>query len=395
MFLFISGECRVSTPSAPPLDAEAVKDTPSRAMTDGSVIANGPSTRQARKLRSRESSRRLPRRDRVAKGAGMKGLGVKLAVLLVGLALLPSGRALADTVRIAHSTWVGYGPLYIARDKGFFKQNGVNVDLIVMEDPKERFPAMMADRIQMIASTVDTALLYMKKSSDFQYVVAIDDSDGGDGIVAKKPITSIADLKGRKVAVDYGSVSDFYLNVLLAKAGLTESELNTVNMTAADAGGAFVAGRVDAAVTWEPWLSRGKATSFGHLLVDSSTTPGLITDVIIVKTAWEKAHPKEVAAVVRSWNEAVAYYEAHPDESIAIMAKGVGGWLKSPKDFKETLPGIKFYDAAANKAFFGTAAKPGPLADTVQKAIDVWSSHGKLQVKPTPSDLINYTYVNE
>ena len=325
----------------------------------------------------------------------MKRVGVKLAALLIGLALLPTGRAIADTVRIAHSTWVGYGPLYIARDKGFFKQNGVDVELVVMEDPKERFPTLMADRIQMIASTVDTALLYLKKPTDFQYVVAIDDSDGGDGIVAKKPITSIADLKGRKVAVDYGSVSDFYLNVLLAKAGLTESELNTVNMTAADAGGAFVAGRVDAAVTWEPWLSRGKATSFGHLLVDSSTTPGLITDVIIVRTGWEKTHARDVAAVVKSWNEAVAYYEAHPDESIAIMAKGVGGWLKNPKDFKETLPGIKFYDAAANKAFFGTAAKPGPLSDTVQQAIDIWSSHGKLQVKPTPQDLINYTYVNE
>ena len=101
------------------------------------------------------------------------------------------------------------------------------------------------------------------------------------------------------------------------------------------------------------------------------------------------------AGIVKSWNEAVAYYEAHPDESIAIMAKGVGGWLKNPKDFKETLPGIKFYDAAANKAFFGTAAAPGPLANTVQAAIDIWSSHGKLQVKPTASDLINYSYVNE
>ena len=89
----------------------------------------------------------------------------KLMALLVGLVLLPALDALparADTVTIAHSTWVGYGPLYIAKDKGFFEKNGVNVDLVVMEDPKERFPTLMADRIQMIASTVDTALLYMK-----------------------------------------------------------------------------------------------------------------------------------------------------------------------------------------------------------------------------------------
>jgi len=321
-----------------------------------------------------------------------------LAVLLFGLTLLfnVGGKAaLADTVTIAHSTWVGYGPLYIARDKGFFKQNGVDVDLVVMEDPKERFPTLMADRIQMIASTVDTALLYLKKPTDFQYVVAIDDSNGGDGIVAKKDITSVADLKGKHVGVSEGSVSEFYLNVLLSKAGLKESDLNTVNMTAADAGGAFVAGRVDAAVTWEPWLSRGKATSFGHLLTDSSKTPGLITDVLIVKTDWAKSHQKEIAAIVKSWNEAVAFYEQHPDEAIPIMAKGVGGWLKDPKDFKDTLSGIKFYDEAANKVFFGTSGKPGPLTNTVQQAIDIWGSHGKLQVKATPAELISYSYINQ
>ena len=320
----------------------------------------------------------------------------QLAVLLFGVALAPimdTPTAQADTVKIAHSTWVGYGPLYIARDKGMFKQNGVDVDLIVMEDPKERFPTLMADKIQMIASTVDTALLYLKKPNDFQYVVAIDDSNGGDGIVAIKDIKTIADLKGKKVAVNEGSVSEFYLNVLLAKAGLKESDLNTVNMTAGDAGGAFVAKRVEAAVTWEPWLSKGKSTDFGHLLVDSSTTPGLITDVLIVKTDWANAHQKDVAAIVKSWNEAVAYYRANPDESISIMAKGVGGWLKDPKDFKETLPGIKFYGADDNKAFFGTKAKPGPLSTTVQDAIDVWSGHGKMQVKVTPADLINYSYV--
>jgi NitT/TauT family transport system substrate-binding protein len=320
----------------------------------------------------------------------------QLAVLLFGVALAPimdSPTARADTVKIAHSTWVGYGPLYIARDKGMFKQNGVDVDLIVMEDPKERFPTLMADKIQMIASTVDTALLYLKKPNDFQYVVAIDDSNGGDGIVAIKDIKTIADLKGKKVAVNEGSVSEFYLNVLLAKAGLKESDLNTVNMTAGDAGGAFVAKRVEAAVTWEPWLSKGKSTDFGHLLVDSSTTPGLITDVLIVKTDWANAHQKDIAAIVKSWNEAVAYYRANPDESISIMAKGVGGWLKDPKDFKETLPGIKFYGADDNKAFFGTKAKPGPLSTTVQDAIDVWSGHGKMQVKVTPADLINYSYV--
>ncbi len=111
----------------------------------------------------------------------MSGRALKRVALLFGLALalLPVKAALADTVKIAFSTWVGYGPFYIAAEEGYFKKNGVDVQLIKMEDPKERFPTLKADRIQMIASTVDTGLLYMKAPTDFQYVVAIDDSDGG------------------------------------------------------------------------------------------------------------------------------------------------------------------------------------------------------------------------
>jgi NitT/TauT family transport system substrate-binding protein len=325
-----------------------------------------------------------------------KHLGFLLALIggVAAAALASPGSAAAETVRIAHSTWVGYGPLYVARDKGFFKNHGIDVELIVMEDPKDRFPAMLADKIDMIASTVDTGILYLKKPDQFKYVVAIDDSDGGDGIVALKDVTSIGDLKGKSVAVSEGSVSEFYLNVLLGKAGLKESDLKTVNMAAPEAGAAFVAKKVDAAVTWEPWLSRGKQTDFGHLLVDSSTTPGLITDVVTAKTEYVDKHPKETKAVVDAWNEAVAYVRAHPDESNEIMAKGVGGWLKDPKVFGETLSGIKFYGAEDNKTFFGTKEKPGPLKNTVQEAIDVWSSHGKLQVKVTPDDIIDYKFVN-
>ncbi len=330
------------------------------------------------------------------KHLGFFHFGFLLALIggVAAAALASPGSAAAETVRIAHSTWVGYGPLYVARDKGFFKNHGIDVELIVMEDPKDRFPAMLADKIDMIASTVDTGILYLKKPDQFKYVVAIDDSDGGDGIVALKDVTSIGDLKGKSVAVSEGSVSEFYLNVLLEKAGLKESDLKTVNMAAPEAGAAFVAKKVDAAVTWEPWLSRGKQTDFGHLLVDSSTTPGLITDVVTATTDYVDKHPKETKAVVDAWNEAVAYVRAHPDESNEIMAKGVGGWLKDPKVFGETLSGIKFYGAEDNKTFFGTKEKPGPLKNTVQEAIDVWSSHGKLQVKVTPDDIIDYKFVN-
>jgi NitT/TauT family transport system substrate-binding protein len=315
-------------------------------------------------------------------------------LLIAGIAAASPHGAAAEKLRIAHSTWVGCGPLYIARDKGFFKKRGVDVELVVIESPKERFAALQAGQLEMAASTVDAALLYLTKPDALQYVVALDDSAGSDGIVADKSITSIADLSGKKVAFSAGSVWQFYLDVLLAKAGMTEAELTPVAMTAGDAGAAFVAGKVDAAVTWEPWLSKGKQVAHGRLLVDSSTTPGLITEILVADTAVVAKRGKEIKGLVDAWNDAVAFQRANPREAAEIMAKGVGGWLSDPKVFAETLAGIRYYGAEDNKKYFGSKDKPGPLAETTRAAIEIWSRHKKLPVKVKPEELINYSFVN-
>ena len=66
-----------------------------------------------------------------------------LLVLLV-VFLLTAPQAQAKTLKLAHSTWVGYGPFYIARDKGYFKEEGVDVKLIIMENTSLKMGALMA-----------------------------------------------------------------------------------------------------------------------------------------------------------------------------------------------------------------------------------------------------------
>ena len=167
----------------------------------------------------------------------------KSASLIAGsvlLGLIIGGSAAAEPLKLAHSTWVGYGPLYIAKEKGFFDEEGLEVELIVMEDPKLRFPALAAGQIDVAVSTVDTVLNYLSDQQGYRYLFAIDNSKGGDGIVAAKDIESVADLKGKSVAYAEGSVSQFYLGDLLKKAGLSLEDVETMNMTAGDAGAAYV-----------------------------------------------------------------------------------------------------------------------------------------------------------
>jgi NitT/TauT family transport system substrate-binding protein len=237
--------------------------------------------------------------------------------VLVGLLLILSAAsgAGAEPLRIRYSVWVGYGPLFLAQEKGYFRAENVEVQLVRMEDPRESYRAMATGRLDGVVSTVDTAIPLLRTGAELQYVLALDDSAGGDGIVARKEIKSVRDLRGKRVAVQTGSVAQFFLSVLLRDAGLTEKDVQVVNMKPGDAGAAFVAGEVDAAVTWEPWLSSGKSAPHGHLLVDSSKTPGLITDVLVFRREVIEKRAREIQGVVDAWHKAVAYWEKNPAES--------------------------------------------------------------------------------
>jgi NitT/TauT family transport system substrate-binding protein len=321
-------------------------------------------------------------------------LGAAFALALA-VTITPAGDAAAEKLKFAHSTWVGYGPLYIAQEKGYFKDEGLDVELIVIEDTKVRIPALLAGKIDAMATTIDTPLAYLSETQQFRYIFAIDDSKGGDGIVANKDIQTIADLKGKKIAYSEGSVSHFYLATLLKRAGLTLADVESVNMSAGDAGAAFVTGKVDAAVTWEPWLTRGRQAEHGRLLVDSSTSPGLITDIAITTPERLAARRDDFKALVRAWYRAVDFVKSNPKEADEIMARGVGGWLKKPEVFAETRSGIVFYDEAMNRSFIGTADNPGAMIDTIQGAIDLWYELGRMKLRPEPAALIDFGIVNQ
>lgn len=328
----------------------------------------------------------------------MKGSRITMVLMLVlmaGLLVQPATHAASMApLKIGYPVWVGYGPLFLAEKKGFLKELGTSVELINMEDTKTRYPALAAKRIDGMMTTIDTVVQRLKPDFQMAAILPMDDSKGGDGIVARKTIASVKDLKGKKIAFSEGSVSHFFLAYVLQQNGLSLNDVTMVNMTAGDAGAAFVAGKVDAAVTWEPWLTKGKKAPHGKVLVDSSTTPNLIVDVLIFRKDVIKARPKDMENIVQAWGKAVAFWKSNPDEANKIMAEAVGGWLKDSKVFAETLTGIHYYDAAGLKQFFGTPGYPGPGVQTTQFAIDLWTKLGKAGMKGVKAaDILDGSFV--
>jgi NitT/TauT family transport system substrate-binding protein len=324
------------------------------------------------------------------------GIWLRLVCSAAAIWLILIGAAHAEPLRIFYFTWVGYGPLLVAQERGFFAEEEVAVELIHIADHTAAFAGLFAGQVDAVsAGTQDVLTFSEPDEARLVCVLPLDESRGSDGILAAKDIQSVADLKGRSVAVLRGSLQQFYLNVLLKEAGLSEADIEVVDLPFDDAAEAFMMQEVDAAVTYEPWLTPGKNVEHGHLLTDSSKQPGLLTDCLISRADVFDSRKAEFRAVGHAWAAAVDYAQAHPDEANEIMARYVGGGLEDPIAIAEALRGIRLYDAVGIREYLGTPDKPGPIYDTMRHAIDFMSSVGMLKVALTPADVIAHGILDE
>ncbi|NLA57540.1 MAG: ABC transporter substrate-binding protein [Firmicutes bacterium] len=312
-------------------------------------------------------------------------LGIAALVVILSLATIVSPLWAAEySMIISLPTWTGYAPLFLAQEKGFFAKHGLDVELSVTQDLGPRQQAFAAKRVDAMATAHDVQVQVAAAGIPLKIVWAFDDSYGGDGILAKPEIKTIEDLKGKQVAFLRGSTSHFLLLTALSSVGMTEKDIIAVNMTAGDAGAAFVAGRVDAAVTWEPWLTQG-SKSGGHVLVDTKDFPGVIGDSISFHGDYVAKNPEAVQAFVKAMKDAMEYWHAHPEESNQIMANGMGITLD---EFVATLEGLKLMDYQDNLAFFGSEGEAGPLYDVLQNAATFYADLKIIPAKVNVQDLV-------
>lgn len=292
---------------------------------------------------------------------------------------------------LAHSTWVGYGPLYIAREKGFFAKYNIDPQLTIIEDESQYAGALASAQIDGLANVLDREVIHYAKGTPETVIFAMDESSGGDGIVASGEIKSVADLRGKTVGLDKSSTSYFFFLTVLEKYGVKEEEINIQEMGAGDAGAAFVAGKLDAAVTWEPWLSNASQREGGHVLVTSKDFPHVIVDVVTLHKDFIAQNPEVPLALTRAWFDAVEWYKAHSDEGNEIMAKALG---LDKSEVADMAKGVTFLGKEENVAFFDQAQENNIFA-VAQKAVDFWTQKGIIAEEVDVNELIDADFVKE
>src|SRR3954453_1260507 len=303
-----------------------------------------------------------------------------------------SSKTTPAPIPMAFSTWNGYIGIVIGVKEGLFEKAGVKVSYSVVEDPVQRFNALKSGKLDAIATTPDTFSRTAAQGIKTVQVLGLDASVGGDGIVAGKSVNSVDQLKGQSVGVSAGSTSQWLLAYVLQQNGMSLQDVKQVDMTSGDAGAAFASGKIPVAVTWEPWLSKARKNPDGHVLVDTTKYPTIITDQAAFDPNFVKAHPDSVKAFVKGYLAAVDLLRTNPDKAIADVTDYLG---QTPDEAKATMKTVPIWGLDESKKYYGTKSSPGPIYDIFKKSGQFWKDIGETHTVADPNTAIDPSFVDQ
>lgn len=288
--------------------------------------------------------------------AGIVAGVVATTLILGGCATAdPDSGASADAsgsqpqdVRMAIQPWIGYGQWYVAEEEGFFADNDLDVEMTSFNTDADLSAAFASGSVDVANVATHTAMILIESGVPIKVVLVEDVSTTADAILAGNGIESVEDLRGKSVAYEQGTTSDLLLNYALDSVGLTLADITPVPLPASNAGAALIAGQVDAAVTYEPYITTAtQDSSEVRVLYTAGEEPGLISDVLIVSDTFAADHPDAVRGLVNAWGQSVDFYNENTDEARAIIAAGVG---EDAEALATAFDGVQYYDLEDNRS---------------------------------------------
>lgn len=293
-------------------------------------------------------------------------------------------------VTLGLSDWPGWVAWYVAEKEGYFKKYGADVKLVWFPDYMTSVNALSAGQIDANCQALIDTLSPVEKKVPAKVILVTDNSAGNDALMVNNSIKTFGELKGKTIGVEIGSIENYLAATALKTHGMTEKDVNFVNMSTGDAAAALIAGRVPAAGVWNPWIQRIENAKAGHPLFTSKSAPGLIPDVVYARDAALKAHRKDFVAMTKAWFDAVKFIEANPMKAAEIMAPHVG--LK-PKEYALSLAGTKLFGAELNMKAMSISTDPVSLYVSTANTGAFLVSQKAINATPDPASFIDDSIV--
>ena len=231
---------------------------------------------------------------------------------------------------VALNTWCGFAPgvyfnggLMPSEVSRFTKEFDVPVQFVIMDNFDDSRNSWKAGKVDVICNTADVLPTEMPSMTQYQpkTFMQLDWSRGGDVMVVRPGINSVADLAGKSVALAIGTPSQTLIITTIESGEVKYESLQIKKMaTALDAASAFKAGQVDAAVVWNPDDQDCLAAIHGSkVLVSTKQAKYAIADIFYAKDEFIQSHRKEIEAFTSGWLKAAR--ELNQDKTLRLQAQ--------------------------------------------------------------------------
>lgn len=313
-----------------------------------------------------------------------------------------------NTVKFALNVWAGWAPIILANDG--FKAGKVwktpdgkefKVELVLIDNPVEMRDNYAAGDVHIGWATLDMLPLFVDSFVDAsgnprdsrimpRVYQQVDWSNGGDGIVARENIKTVADLRGKKIALAENSPSHYFLLNMLVNGGVQPGEVNLIfTPTAFEAAAAFnkKSEGIDAAVSWAPDIYKLSEVKGNRMLVTTGTANKLIADVWFARADFAHDHPDICEALVRGIFDGMSDLktEANKKKVSELMADGYG---LPAADALGMLGDAHSTNWAENYQFFVNQNNPTNFARIWNQSYYLYRSIRQVKNKTVPFDQV-------
>lgn len=310
-----------------------------------------------------------------------------LAASALGLAAMTPLCAQTQTVVIGYENG-GADPFMVTKAMKLFEKNiGGDVSLKYFDSGPAAMSALASNSLQFMCGIgIPPFVTGVSQGLPLAIVFNQERYTRDAGVVVRpgKGINSIADLKGKTIAIVVGSQASFELATFLAAANVPLSSVRQLNMSPPEMQVAWSTKSIDAAIIWDPVFDALQGMGAKVIKTDAELPPNASSyNVCIADTRWAKAHPKIAADFVRALDQGVTYTKAHPDQALAMMAKEAGVTLPVAK---AELAGYEYYSAKdqlkPNVLGSGAGMATSATTQTLENTAKVLQKIGRITQMP-------------
>lgn len=308
----------------------------------------------------------------------------------------------SNTINLSLDEWIGWKPIIDAnmglttQPDSIFGKLGLDVKINIINDATQSSNALIKGDLNAAGYTTNRVAFLSQKFKEAGVDVVMpfytNYSSGGDGIIASSKFKTVESLVDAKIAVPRFSEAHTLVVWFVNKSDLTQEQkdkiINNLIMfdTPDEAAKAFFAGQVDAAATWQPYLTQAQNSTDSHVLFSTKSSSKLILDGVVFRKDWAEAHQETVTKFIDGVFQASSMYKTETKYIKEVMPMFAA---MSDEDIIATTNDGALADYAANQEILKTDA-PAVFNDMC----DIWESVGETVNRDLVNTLFDTKYID-